>query len=396
MLAAMSYGICCLNGVLFSDDSRAFIDCLYKLGFDIEVNVERRQVVIKGENGRIPNKKATINVNSAGTAARFLTVLLSVCGGDYILNSSKQMKRRPMEQLLDSLRSKGIRIKCLEKEGHFPFQIHSDGIAQTDISIDTTKSSQYASAFLMAGAVNGMNIKLTGSRINGAYINITLNMLKQFGVDFSKEDNTYIIKPQSFIKENYDIEPDVSAACYFYAMALILRTKVKVRGIHIDSMQGDIKFIKLLKDLGCTLSDTEEGIEVNGSHVEYFNGIDVDMSDFSDQALTMAVVAAFARTRTYIRNVAHIRGQESDRVQVIVTELNRLGCKAKIIENNNSTDILIEPGRLHGAEIETYEDHRVAMSFALVGLLVDDVVIKNPMCSKKTFENYFDVLEKIY
>ena len=157
MLAAISNGKCKLSGVLFSDDSRAFLDCLDKLGFKLEIDENAKTVVIQGENGRIPNNEATINVRSAGTAARFMTVLLAVCGGKYTLESSEQMKKRPMSELLNKLMENGVEIEYLEKEGHFPFKLNSKGIGETKISIDTSKSSQYASALLMAAAVNGIS-----------------------------------------------------------------------------------------------------------------------------------------------------------------------------------------------------------------------------------------------
>lgn len=404
MLAALSDGTCKLKGVLFSDDSRAFLDCLEKLGFEFRVDENKKEVIIKGENGRIPKNNVTINVRSAGTAARFMTVLLAVCGGDYRLESSEQMKRRPMSQLLETLKEKGVVIRCLEEEGHFPLEIHSKGIGQTDISIDTSKSSQYASALLMAGAVHGMKVELTGSRVDGAYIKITLNMLEQFGIRYQQEENrqfsegtkTYVIGKQRFSLKEYDIEPDMSAACYFYAMALLLGVKSRVKGIRLNSMQGDVKFLYILEKLGCILKEEKEAVEIDASAVKSYAGMETDMSDFSDQALTMAVIAAFAKTPTKICNIEHIRGQESDRVQVIVNELQKLGCKARILEENGSTNVLIIPGVLHGAEIETYNDHRVAMSFAMAGLKLEGVVIDNPLCCKKTFENYFEVLDSIY
>lgn len=400
MLAAMSNGVCTLNGVLFSADSRAFLDCLVNLGFEISIDEKKCQVAIKGENGNIPNKKATVNVQSAGTAARFITVLLAVAGGDYVLESSNQMKKRPMQELLDALENKGIQIKYLENKGHFPFEIHSEGLSNVEMTIDTTTSSQYASALLMASVVTGMKINLTGSRVGGAYIKITLKMMEQFGIHYEVNKNTYKISNQTYKCHTYNIEPDMSAACYFYAMALILRTKSMVYGIHKDSMQGDKKFLEVLKDLGCIVSDSEDGVIVDASFIENYDGIDLDMSDFSDQALTMAVVAAFAQNKTIIRNIGHIRGQESDRVQVIADELKKLGAKTHIIESNGRTAVEIYPIDLNGRNMEdividTYDDHRVAMSFAMAGLLIDNVVIKNPMCCKKTFENYFDVLDEI-
>lgn len=395
MLAAMSDGICTLNGVLFSSDSRAFLDCLISLGFSVQIDEESANVVIKGENGRIPNRKATINVQSAGTAARFMTVFLAVAGGDYTLQSSEQMKKRPMSELLDSLTAKGVEIKCLEEEGHFPFEIHSKGIKNTKVEIDTTKSSQYASGLMLAGVINGLTVTLTGSRTKGAYIKITENLMRQFGIKYLRTDDTYVIENVGFSCSDYYIEPDMSAACYFYAMAAILKTKARVYQIHLDSMQGDVKFLKVLENLGCIVAESEEGVIIDGSQIKEYSGIDIDMSDFSDQALTMAVVAAFASTPTVIRNIGHIRGQESDRVAVIANELKKIGCDTEIIEVNGRTDVKIVPGKLHGAEIETYDDHRVAMSFSLIGLLVEGIVIKNPLCCKKTFENYFEVLDEI-
>lgn len=395
MLAAMSDGKCTLSGVLFSADSRAFLDCLQRLGFDIQIDEKKCQVMIQGENGNIPNRKAEINVQSAGTAARFMTVFLACAGGDYVLKSSEQMKKRPMKELLDSLIEKGVKIRYLGEEGHFPFEIHSDGIGDTEMTIDTTTSSQYASALLMASVMHGMKIHLTGSRVKGAYIQITLKMMEQFGICYTVSENTYTVVPQRYHIESYEIEPDMSAACYFYGMALIARTKSIVRGIHFNSMQGDLKFICALEKMGCKVTETAQGIEVDAAKIIDYDGIQIDMSDFSDQALTMAVVAAFAKSETRIQNIGHIREQESDRVQVMVTELNRLGCDAFIVEEDGKTDVVIKPAPLHGAEIETYEDHRVAMSFAMAGLAVDGVVIKNPMCCKKTFENYFEILDRI-
>ena len=394
MLAALSDKKCILKGVLFSDDSRAFIDCLIKLEFSLDVDEENRKVTIQGENGKIPNNNVTINVRSAGTAARFITVMLAVCNGTYTLDSSEQMKKRPMKELLDNLIAHGVSIEYLENPGHFPFKLKSKGLVGNDIEIDTTTSSQYASALLMAASVNGLNITLTGKRTEGAYIKITKTMLEQFGIKYKQDGNTYFFNKSNYGIETYDVEPDMSAACYFYGMAMILKTKAIVKGIHLNSMQGDLKFILQLEKMGAKLEDTKDGIIIDASHITEYSGVDIDMSDYSDQALTMAVVVAFANSQSYIRNVGHIRGQESDRVMVIANELSKLGCKTDILEGK-TVDIHIVPGQLHGARIETYEDHRVAMSFAMAGLKIKDVIIENPLCCKKTFENYFDVLDTI-
>lgn len=400
LLAAMSNGVCEIEDLIFCDDSIAMIECLKELGFEICVDEEEHRVSVRGENGRIPNRESTINVRSAGTTARFMTAFLAVVGGNYTLNSSEQMKKRPMKDFLDVLEEQGVEITYLEEEGHFPFKMASEGLSNIDLSIDTTTSTQYASALLMAGAISGIKLQLTGKRIRGSFIKITLHMIHQFGIQFQGEEDfdetaTYRIEKQEFSKEQYKVEPDMSSACYFYAMAVILGVKTRVNRIHLDSMQGDIKFIYLLERLGAKMYDTPEGLEVNATELDGYDGIDIDMSDFSDQALTMAVVAAFAKSKTTIRNIGHARKQESDRVQAMANEIRKIGCNVEIIEHDGQTDVEITPGELNGGMIETYEDHRVAMSFALIGLVVDDVIIKDPSCTKKTFEKYFNILDKI-
>lgn len=395
MLAALGNKTCVLRGVLFSDDSRAFLSCLQELGFDVVIEEEKKTVTIAGLGGQIPNRNATINVRSAGTAARFLTVMLAFAGGHYTLNSSEQMKKRPMEPLLTELRKAGVKITCLEKEGHFPFVIESEDINIREITIDTNISSQFASALLMAATLlpNGLTLHMSGERSSGAYVLMTLSMLEQFGIQVEKNGaDCEIGAGQSYGLKEYDIEPDMSAACYFYAMAAILNRRVTVMGTHeAVSLQGDKKFLGILRDLGCQVEDLPEGITVTG--VEHYSGINVNMKDFSDQALTMAVVAAFADTPTRIEHIGHIRVQECDRIQAMVNELNRMGIECKEVAEVDGVEII--PALIQPAEIETYEDHRVAMSFTLAGLREEGIVIKNPLCCGKTFENYFDVIDSL-
>lgn len=404
MLAALGKGRCVLTGVLFSDDSRAFLSCLEELGFDLVIDEEKKQVTIEGLGGRIPNRNATINVRSAGTAARFLTVMLAFAGGNYRLESSEQMKKRPMEPLLSQLRGAGVKITCLEKEGHFPFLVESENLNIKEITIDTNISSQFASALLMASTLlsDGLVVHMSGERSAGSYVLMTLEMMKQFGIDVVKEGAVCKVAPgQSYGLGQYAIEPDMSAACYFYAMALILNRQVTVKGTHAHSLQGDEKFLSVLDKLGCKIEDRSEGITVTG--VECYPGIRINMKDFSDQALTMAAVAAFADSPTVIEDIGHIRMQESDRIAAIVTELTRLGIVCKEIDDGTGVEIVpgtIQSGAMESettrfVEIETYEDHRVAMAFTLIGLRVSGIVIKNPMCCRKTFENYFQVIDNI-
>lgn len=411
LLAAMCSGPCTLNGVLFSDDSRAFLSCLKELKYELDINEKNRSVTIKGTGGPAPAGKASVNVGSAGTAARFLTVFLAFSGGEYTLNASAQMCRRPMEPLISDLRKAGVKITCTGEEGHFPFIMESNGIRISEMTCNTDISSQFASALIMAAPLldGGLRLKLDGSRTNGSYINITLKMMTQFGFEYERDSDVitvhsgYSAYPESKEQaetvwhianpENYCIEPDLSAACYFYAMSPICSKTMQVRGVHTDSMQGDLQFIRALESIGCRLNDDKDGIILSPPDKGSYPGIDIDMKDFSDQAMTMAVTAAFASSPTVIRNIGHIRFQESDRLHAIMTELNRLGCKCTVIDED--TGLYIEPQPMHGCDIKTYEDHRIAMAFSLAGLRVRDVSVLNPSCCRKTFEDYFDVLDKI-
>ncbi|MDP4146493.1 MAG: 3-phosphoshikimate 1-carboxyvinyltransferase [Bacillota bacterium] len=396
MLAALSDGKCTLNGVLFSDDSRAFLSCLIDLGFEVIIEEDKKRVTIYGLAGNIPNRNAEINVRSAGTAARFLTTMLAFAGGNYTLNSSEQMKKRPMEPLLSILRQSGVSIHCLEEEGHFPFRLSSNGVTIEEIAIDTNISSQFASSLLMAGILlpKGLRIQMLGNRVKGAYIRTTLSMMEQFGIKFTQDGSIYTVPNGCHYNvETYNIEPDVSGACYFYAMAPLLGASVLVKNVHYNSIQGDIKFLDVLEQLGCVTEDTEQGIRVSGVNNGIFNGITIDMNNFSDQTMTLAVLAPFANSPTTIENISHIRHQETDRINAILQELTKLGIQCEEVKEQKG--IRIYPGIIHPETIETYEDHRMAMAFTLIGLRVGGIKISNPNCCAKTFENYFKLIDKI-
>ena len=397
LLAALSDQRCILHGVLFSDDSRAFLDSLKNLGFEVNVDEKTRDVVIQGMGGKIPNTHASINVRSAGTAARFLTVMLALAGGEYELLASPQMCRRPMQPLLDILKRAGVKFTFNGQEDHFPFIMKSQSIALKEVAIDTGISSQFASALLMSGVLleEGIKLILSGDRAEGSYIKMTTTMMKQFGIQVVREGNIcQVFHMNSFGLKEYQIEPDVSGACYFYAMAPLLKTSVIVKNVHMDSLQGDIKFLKVLKEMGCSLEDKEEGVQIDGSDLLEYPGMDVSMKDFSDQTMTMAVLAPFAKEPTLIRNIDHIRFQECDRVNAILTELRRMEIKCEEVPECGG--IKITPGIIKESEVETYEDHRMAMAFTLIGLKTGKITIKNPECCKKTFENYYNLIEHLY
>lgn len=396
LLAALADGTSVIKGALFSDDSRYFLQCLIDLGFPVTIKEASHTVTVTGFHGKIPKKEASIYVGSAGTAARFLTAMLGFSDGIYHLDASEQMKRRPMKPLLDALTSIGVKIIYKEKEGFFPFTIYgcSDTDTDTFLSVDISNSSQFLSALLMSAPMKqkGLSIEITGGHAL-SYVAITTKMMSQFGCQIiQKNSQIYSIPPrQSYKAQEYQVEPDVSAACYFYAMAPLLNTKTLVRHIHFDSMQGDMRFLSILAEMGCSLTDTPNGIVVSAPPSGVYSGITVDMGDCSDQTMTLAAIAPFAASTVKIRKIEHIRLQESNRIQAICSELTRIGISCK--ESDTGVDIL--PGTPHGATIETYEDHRIAMAFALVGLRVPGIIISHPDCCKKTFENYFEILDSI-
>lgn len=405
LFAALSDGECVLKNALFSSDSRALLTALQTLGIECSADEITKEIKITGCGGMLPNKTATVYAASAGTAARFLTALLAFSDGTYILDASEQMKKRPMAPLIDALRSIGISVTSLEEEGHLPLRIQGGRTLLTsapELSVSIDRSSQFLSALMMTGVLlpDGLTVTPVGSRTAMSYVHITEHMMKEFGVVPVKSINpdtctTYLIPGSvSYHSQTYEIEPDLSGACYFYAAAALLGTSITVTGVHKDSMQGDLRFILALEQLGCTVTDTPQGICVTGPADHHFPGLDITMSDFSDQTMTMAVLALFADTPTHIRGVGHISAQECDRMTATVTEINRLGGDARIDEDG--TGIIIIPTPLHGARIETYDDHRMAMAFALAGLRIEGIEIDNPSCCKKTFENYFELFTKCF
>lgn len=391
-LASMANGVSTLRNVLFSDDSRSFLSCMQEVGYDVTVNEDARIVIVKGGS---PSNKAIINVRSAGTSARFFTALLSVSPGEYEIQATEQMCRRPMKPLCEALESLGVEICYLGEKWFLPFRIKGGKKRGGEISLFAEQSSQFLSSLLMTGGLydEGLTIHHVGKEIAKPYIFMTMEMMKQFGCEVCNTGQIYVVKPGNSYKSlDYKIEPDVSAACYFFAMAVLLGGRVLVNDVHLSSMQGDIRFLEILKLLGAEVRDTSEGIEVKGPIGGIYEGIDVDLNDCSDQTMTLAALAIFAKTPTTIHNINHIKLQESDRIQAIMNELKKMG----IICNEIDGGIVIYPGIPKPTVVDTYNDHRMAMAFTLVGLKVGGITIDNPTCVSKTFENYFEIIDTLY
>lgn len=396
LLATLADGTSRLRGALFSDDSRHFLQCIQDLGFEAEADEEICQITVRGLGGVIPRPEARQYVGSAGTAARFLTACLGLSHGIYHMDASEQMRRRPMAPLLDALKELGceIQYEAGSVEGHFPFTLQSHGFQKDNISVNIDSSSQFLSALLIVSCLceRDFTIQIEGTH-GMAYIEMTRKMMEQFGVHTQETgERTFLTRSnQHYRAMDYRIEPDVSAACYFYAMSPLLNLPVLVHHVHFDSLQGDVEFIEILKKMGCSAEDTSRGILVTPPENGVFHGITADMSACSDQAITLAAIAPFADSPTLITGIGHIRFQESDRIRAIVTELTRMGISCR--ETGDS--ITIYPGRPRAARVETYDDHRMAMGFSLTGLRSPGIVIDNPGCCRKTFENYFQVLDSV-
>ena len=403
LLAALAEGESTVSGILFSDDSNVFLQALKDVGFTLQIDMPEKRVMIQGKGGRLPRSQANIYVGSAGTAARFLTAMAAMSDGEFRFDASAQMKKRPMADLLKALEDLGAGIQYLCEEGTFPVRVSGMGYRQpkAQVSINIDKSSQFLSALLMTAPTqfDELEIQLTGTRSALSYVKMTEQMMKQFGhagVIREADDRYRVIAQSGYHARDYMVEPDVSAACYFYAMAAVTGGECLVRNMRQDSLQGDMKFLQVLEQMGCQLSWGEKGLVLTGPEDGILHGVDVVMSDFSDQTMTLAATAVFAKGDTTIHGVAHIRRQESNRMQAIVNELTRLGISCEETEDG----LIIHPKTPKCSDenpvvIQTYEDHRMAMAFAVIGTKVPGIRINDPYCCRKTFENYFEWLTKL-
>ena len=392
LLAMLSDGESHLTGAQFSEDSSHFLQCLSDLSFDVASRPETGEVSVHGLSGRLPVKKASLYVGSAGTAARFLSAVLGVSEGEFFLDASEQMKKRPMAPLLSALQSVGCDISFAEKEGYFPFTLHARGFQNTNLTIDIDKSSQFLSALLIAAPLAKEDVKIKVAGTHGmAYIEMTCRMMEQFGVlTEHPAPDTFLIKAgQTYRAQDYAIEPDVSAACYFYALAALSGCSVIVDGVPEPSLQGDTEFLSILEKMGCRVTRTNEGICITGP-AGRLHGLTVDMSACSDQAITLAAIAPFADSPVTITGIGHIRGQESDRLSAIAENLTAMSIRCE----ERADSITIYPGVPKPAHIKTHDDHRLAMGFAVTGLFAEGIVIENPSCCKKTFAEFFECLEE--
>lgn len=400
ILAALAGGQTTLTNALFSDDSHYLAQALDLLGFPVSLDQEAKTIAVIGFNGTIPTQEADLFVGNAGTAARFLTAMLTAGKGRYSLDGSTRMRERPIGDMVTSLNNLGALVTGVGSTPDDPRMlcppliIHANGLPGGRTSICGDLSSQFLSGLLMVAplAQRPVTIDVLGTLHSKPYIDLTLAVMSDFGVRVERDDyKRFTISPQKYTSPGiYTIESDASAASYFFAAPAICGGSVEVRNISGDSRQGDIAFLDVLSQMGCTVVENESGTQVTGP--EQLRGVDVDMSNISDTAMTLAAIAPFADSPTTIRGIESSRVKESDRVSAAVNELRRLG--VDVAEHRDG--MTIQPcAHFRPACIRTYDDHRIAMAFSLVGLRVPGITIENPECVGKTFPEYFRVLESL-
>jgi 3-phosphoshikimate 1-carboxyvinyltransferase len=397
VLAALQswYSECALTGALRSEDTEVMVRGLQQLGFKLEPDWPVIRFRPHEGEHLVPADSADLFVANSGTTMRFLTALCALGHGRYHLDGVPRMRERPIEDLLAALRGLGVNARSENGNGCPPVVVESDGLLPgpgTRIRGDV--SSQFLSALLMVAPFNSpgpLQIILEGPLVSEPYVKMTEAMLLHWGATWRQSPGCYEFSAESmanFGVRQYAIESDASAASYFFAAAAITDGDVCVAGLDRESLQGDVRFVELLEQMGCRWIPSAIGLNLEGGQLR---GIDADMNDISDTVMTLAAVACFAEGPTTIRNVAHIRHKETDRLAALATELRRVGAEV----DEFADGLTITPRPLHGAEVETYNDHRMAMSMALIGLKVPGVVIKDPGCVAKTYPHFFDDLERL-
>jgi 3-phosphoshikimate 1-carboxyvinyltransferase len=392
LIAALANGRTRLTNALFSDDSCYFAKALQTLGFEAQLDQDNFEMTVTGLGGRIPAQQAELFVGNSGTTARFLTAFLTLGRGEYILDGEPRMRERPIGDLVDALAQLGAKLDT--NNGFPPVKITASGLPGGRARIAGNISSQFLSALLMVApyAKSRIEIEVSTDLNSRPYVDMTIAIMADFGVQIERDAYKYFtIRPASYLPfTSYQIESDASAASYFFAAPAICGGAVRVENISRDSKQGDIAFLNVLRSMGCIITEGDHFIEVTGT--EQLKGVDVDMRDIPDTAQTLAAVAPFASTPTRIRGIASARVKETDRVHSTCTELARLGVRVEEYEDG----MTIYPCQTFTpVTVQTYNDHRMAMAFSLLGLRVSGVSVNNPACVSKTFPDYFEVLETL-
>ncbi len=390
--AGLARGESTLRGVLDSEDTRVMIQSLGQLGVEIVHDRDRDTARVAGCAGRPSAAGSDLYIANSGTTMRFLTAVATLAQGRIRLDGTERMRERPIGDLIDALRQLGADAASEAGTGCPPVVVEARGLAGGTARVAGDISSQFLSGLLMAApcARGPVELILEGELVSKPYVDMTVAVMRSFGalVDSRDLQQFSIPAPQTYAGTEYSIEPDASAASYFFAAAAITGGRVTVEGLGRSSLQGDVAFCDCLEAMGCTVNWAADRITVAGGRLR---GIEVDMNAISDTVQTLAAVAVFAEGQTRVRGVGHIRHKETDRIGALATELRKLGAGVK----EQSDGLVITPAILKPAEIDTYNDHRMAMSLALVGLRQPGVVIRDPGCTGKTYPGFFLDLKRV-
>lgn len=392
--AALAKGKSTLHGVLESEDTTVMVEAWRQLGLRVDWDRSTCTVTIDGCAGQPPQPEGTLFIANSGTSIRFLTAALAATHGKYTLDGIERMRERPIGDLIRGLKSWGADISSVNPQNPEcpPVQLNAKGLRGGLARVRGDVSSQFLSGMLMAApyCASDVIIEVQGELVSKPYVDMTLSVMQAFGVSpTSRERGQYQFSaPACYVATNYSIEPDASAASYFLAAAAITGGKVRVEGIGLDALQGDVRFANVLEAMGCELKSDRDWIEISG---RASRGIDINMADISDTVQTLAAVALFAEGPTRVRGVAHNRHKETDRIGDLIKEIRRLGAQA----HEHDDGLTIVPGKLQACELQTYRDHRMAMSFALVAMKVPGCVVLDPRCTEKTYPQFFEDLGKI-
>ena len=393
--AALADGVSVLHGASLSDDTHAMLGGLERLGVQTETLSAAHEIHIRGSHANLVADEVEINVGHAGTAMRFLTALACLGYGRRRLDGSPRMRQRPIGSLVDGLRALGAQIGYEATEGCPPLTVLAAGLTGGEVVFDTPPSSQFLSALLMVGpyARQDVLIRVEGALPSRPYVDMTCDVMRTLGAEVVEHDGRFIVPAsQRYQAGTWTVEPDASAATYLWAAAAVTGGSVRVRGLTRQSRQGDVGFVDVLAQMGCRVNEGADFLEVSGPEHGRLRGVAVDLNAMPDTAQTLAVAALFADGPTEIRDVANLRIKETDRLAALATELTRLGARVAVRPDGLT---IHPPARLQPAAIETYDDHRMAMSFALAGLVVDGVRITSAGCVSKSFPDYFDVLDSL-
>jgi 3-phosphoshikimate 1-carboxyvinyltransferase len=388
---ALSDGVCVIKNALVSEDTRFTMAALKQMGIRIEVRKD--DLLVHGQGGRLASCEAPIYLGNSGTSMRLLTAVAALGKRSYTLTGTARMHKRPIKDLLDALQQMRVKARSLNDNGCPPVEVSGATINADTVDINCQKSSQYLSALLLIAPYtqNGLEIRVTQGPVSRPYVDITIDVMQAFEVSVKREGYQKFTIPgaQVYRAGEVLVEGDCSQAGYFLGAAAISGGELTVKGIRSDSSQGDVRFADLLQAMGCRVFKEHDGIRICGGPL---CAIEADLSDMPDQVPTLAVVAAFANGTTVIKNVTHLKSKESDRLTAVVTELNKMGIQAACSANA----LVVKGGKPTGSIIETYNDHRIAMSFAMAGLNVPGICIRNEGCVEKSFPDFWEVFEGLH